>query len=145
MPAMPQSAAGPRIEPPVSEPVPPRIIPAATAAPVPEEEPAVKRVGVPGIARRRPGQVEARAAAGEFMGGELAEHHHPGRGPSRRRCGVARRDVVLQHAGMAGGGDARGLVDVLVGEGDAVQRAARAVPADCAPRRRGPGQRAVLA
>ena len=42
MPAMPHSAAGPRIEPPVSEPVPPRIRPAATAAPVPEEEPAVK-------------------------------------------------------------------------------------------------------
>ena len=42
MPAMPQSAAGPRIEPPVSDPVPPMIRPAATAAPVPEDEPAVK-------------------------------------------------------------------------------------------------------
>ena len=42
MPAMPQSAAGPRIEPPVSDPVPPRIRPAATAAPVPEDDPAVK-------------------------------------------------------------------------------------------------------
>jgi hypothetical protein len=42
MPAMPHSAAGPRIEPPVSLPVPPRIIPEATAAPVPLEEPAVK-------------------------------------------------------------------------------------------------------
>ena len=39
---MPQSAAGPRIDPPVSEPVPPRMSPAATAAPVPEDEPAVK-------------------------------------------------------------------------------------------------------
>src|SRR5471030_237177 len=42
MPAMPQSAAGPRIDPPVSDPVPPRIRPAATAAPVPEDDPAVK-------------------------------------------------------------------------------------------------------
>ena len=42
MPAMPHNAAGPRIDPPVSDPVPPRIIPAATAAPVPEDDPAVK-------------------------------------------------------------------------------------------------------
>ncbi len=49
MPAMPQNAAGMRIEPPVSEPVPPRIIPAATAAPVPEEEPPVKRSGSQGL------------------------------------------------------------------------------------------------
>src|SRR6185369_14958416 len=42
MPEMPQSAAGPRIDPPVSDPVPPRISPAATAAPVPEDDPAVK-------------------------------------------------------------------------------------------------------
>ena len=33
---------GPRIEPPVSEPVPPSTIPAATAAPVPDDDPAVK-------------------------------------------------------------------------------------------------------
>src|SRR6202008_1898547 len=42
MPAMPQSAAGPRIEPPVSVPIPPRISPAATPAPVPLLLPAVK-------------------------------------------------------------------------------------------------------
>src|ERR1700728_938226 len=45
MPAMPHSAAGPRIEPPVSEPVLPKMKPAATAAPVPDEEPAVKCSG----------------------------------------------------------------------------------------------------
>ena len=42
MPAMPHSAAGPRIEPPVSVPMPPRISPAATPAPVPLLDPAVK-------------------------------------------------------------------------------------------------------
>jgi hypothetical protein len=42
MPAMPHKAAGPRIEPPVSVPMPPRISPAATAAPVPLLLPAVK-------------------------------------------------------------------------------------------------------
>src|SRR5437763_16401800 len=39
---MPHSAAGPRIEPPVSVPMPPRTSPAATAAPVPLLLPAVK-------------------------------------------------------------------------------------------------------
>src|SRR5947209_19313649 len=42
MPDMPHNAAGPRIDPPVSVPIPHKIIPAATAAPVPLEEPAVK-------------------------------------------------------------------------------------------------------
>src|SRR6516164_7051882 len=42
MPAMPHKATGPRIEPPVSVPMPPRINPAATAAPVPLLLPAVK-------------------------------------------------------------------------------------------------------
>ena len=49
MPAMPHSAAGPRIEPPVSEPVPPRIMPDATAAPVPDDEPEVKCSGFQGL------------------------------------------------------------------------------------------------
>src|SRR5580692_6370119 len=49
MPAMPHSAAGPRIEPPVSEPVPPRIMPDATAAPVPLDDPAVKCSGFHGL------------------------------------------------------------------------------------------------
>src|SRR5207237_1062633 len=42
MPASPHSAAGPRIEPPVSVPMPPRMRPAATPAPVPLLLPAVK-------------------------------------------------------------------------------------------------------
>src|SRR5258706_13695491 len=46
---MRHSAPGPGIEPPVSEPVPPRIMPAATAAPVPLLEPAVKWSGFHGL------------------------------------------------------------------------------------------------
>ena len=38
MPAMPHNAAGPRIEPPVSVPMPHRIMPDATAAPVPLDD-----------------------------------------------------------------------------------------------------------
>src|ERR1700759_4370015 len=49
MPAIPHSADGPRIEPPVSEPVPPSTSPAATAAPVPDDEPAVKCAGFHGL------------------------------------------------------------------------------------------------
>ena len=94
MPASPHSAAGPRIEPPVSDPVPPRIIPDATAAPVPDDEPEVKCAGVPRIARRRPRQVEARAAHGEFVRRQLAQHHrarvcpfaHDGRHRCPARC-----------------------------------------------------------
>src|SRR5262249_58996883 len=44
-----EEAGGRRIEPRVSEPVPPRNRPAATPAPVPEDEPEVKRVGSQGL------------------------------------------------------------------------------------------------
>src|SRR5580658_10823420 len=49
MPASPHNAAGPRIEPPVSDPVPPRIMPDATAAPVPDDDPEVKCAGFHGL------------------------------------------------------------------------------------------------
>src|ERR1700761_1228370 len=49
MPAMPHKAEGPRIDPPVSEPGPPMTSPAATAAPVPDDEPAVKCSGFHGL------------------------------------------------------------------------------------------------
>ena len=49
MPARPHSAAGKRIEPPVSEPSPPSTIPDATAAPVPLDEPPVKCAGFHGL------------------------------------------------------------------------------------------------
>ncbi len=42
IPAVPHSDAGMRIDPPVSDPVPPRITPAASAAPVPDDDPPVK-------------------------------------------------------------------------------------------------------
>ncbi len=49
MPAMPHRAAGPRMEPPVSVPRPPRIRPGGTAAPVPLLEPPVKWSGFHGL------------------------------------------------------------------------------------------------
>src|SRR4051794_7164046 len=46
---MPHQAAGPRIEPPVSEPIAPMHRPAATAAPEPEDEPDGSRAGSQGL------------------------------------------------------------------------------------------------
>ena len=48
-PTMPQSDAGPRIEPPVSEPSASGTMPAATAAPDPDDEPPVKCAGFHGL------------------------------------------------------------------------------------------------
>src|SRR6516225_9017959 len=69
MPAMPHKAAGPRIEPPVSVPMPPRISPAATAAPVPLLLPAVKcsvfhglRAGGAGRSKDGPPSANSRVA-----------------------------------------------------------------------------------
>ena len=80
---------------------------------------------VPGIARRRPGQVERRAAHGELMRRQLAHHHRAGLGPFAHHGGVAFRHVVLEQPGMPGRADAGGVVDVLVADRDAVERAAR--------------------
>src|ERR1700679_3865437 len=46
---MPQSAAGPRIEPPVSEPIAIRSMPEATAAAEPDDDPPVKWSGFHGL------------------------------------------------------------------------------------------------
>ncbi len=45
-------------------------------------------VGVPRIARRRPGQIEGRAADGEFMRRQLAQQHRAGLGPFPHYDGV---------------------------------------------------------
>ena len=65
------------MEPPVSDPIAMRTIPAATAAPEPEEEPPVMWSKPHGIARRRERQIEGRAADGELVRGELADQDTP--------------------------------------------------------------------
>jgi hypothetical protein len=70
-------------------------------------------VAVPGIARRRKRQVEARAAEREFMGGELAEQH-AGLGLELGLDDrVGTRHVIRPELGMAGRADAGCVVDVL--------------------------------
>ena len=121
---MPHSAAGPRIEPPVSEPIAPGTNPAAIAAPAPLDEPPVKCSRFHGIARRRPGEVEGRAAMREFMGRELAEQHPAGLVEPRDGRRVLGRDIIRADPRVAGRADAGGAVDVLQPERNAVQRPA---------------------
>ena len=82
-------------------------------------------IWVPRVARRRPGQIEGGSAKGEFMGGELAQHHRAGLGQHAHGGGVLGRHPAFQQLGMRGRGDAARGVDVLMGDGDAVEPAAR--------------------
>ena len=70
-------------------------------------------LGVPGIARRRKRQIEARAAEREFMGGELAEQHAALRLELRLDHRVGSRHVIRPQLGMTGRADAGCVVDVL--------------------------------
>ena len=123
-PAMPHRPAGPRIEPPVSEPRLAGTRPAANRGARARRRAAGEVRGVPGIARRRPGQVEGRAAVGELVRGELAHQHGAGGAQPGHGGRVLSRDAVDAGARMAGGQDAGGVVDVLDGERNAVQRPA---------------------
>ena len=85
MPTVPVKAAGWRIEPPVSVPVAPSAMRAATAAAEPPEEPpgtsarVVARFAPPRIAdARRNSEVRLRRAHGELVHVDLAQHHRAG-------------------------------------------------------------------
>ena len=82
-------------------------------------------VGVPRVARRRPRQVEARAADREFVRRQLAQHDRAGAAQPRDADRVGGRDIVDQDLGMAGRRQAGDIDDVLDADRHAVQRAAR--------------------
>src|SRR5687768_4862544 len=98
-PVMPHSAAGMRMEPPVSEPSVPAL---------------------PGGAVVR---VEALGAEGELMHVELAEIDRPRGGEPRHHGGVLVGDPVAEDPRAPGRPDATGQVEVLQRDGHAVQRA----------------------
>src|SRR5262245_66598077 len=77
---------------------------------------------VPGVARGREWQVEARAANGEFVRCELAEQHRTGGLELRLDGAILRGHMVDQQFGVAGGADAGRGIDVLEGVGNAVHR-----------------------
>src|ERR1700737_2782208 len=95
-PTTPQCDAGPRIEPPVSEPSATGTSPAATAAPDPVEEPPVKWTGFHGL-RGWPRQIERGARVGHLVGGELAQEDRAGLVELGGGGGVLGRDSVDEH------------------------------------------------
>ena len=101
MPAMPHSAAGPRIEPPVSEPVPPRIMPDATAAPVPDDEPAVKCSGFHGLRAGGQGRSKDGPPMANSCVASLPISTVPAAAHLRTDGRILRRDIVLQQLASA--------------------------------------------
>ena len=85
MPTTPHSAAGWRIEPPVSEPSASGAKPAATAAALPPLEPPGHPGRVVGVAGRTEGRVLGRGAHGELVEVRLADDDRAGRAPAARR------------------------------------------------------------
>ena len=77
-PTTPQSDAGPRIDPPVSEPSATGTRPAATAAPEPVEEPPVKCARFHGLRAGGHGRSNDGPGVRHLVGGQLAEQHGAG-------------------------------------------------------------------
>ena len=144
MPTVPHHAAGPRIEPPVSEPIAMRTMRAPIAVPEPDDEPPVTCSRIPRIARRRERQIEARTADGELVRRELAQQHAAGLAQPRGGDAVLLRHHVQPQLGMAGRADAGGVVDVLQRIGDAVERPAVAARLQFRIGAAGIFQRAIL-
>ena len=126
-PTRPLNAEGMRTEPPVSLPMPAGVSRAATATPVPlDEPPGVRCVfEVPGIPRRAHQRIGAPAAEGELDHVQLAERHHAGGGQPLDRVGGLGGDALLEHLGAAGADAAGDVAQILVGDGQAMQRPER--------------------
>ena len=124
MPTMPQSAAGWRMEPPVSLPSAQSASPAATAAAEPPLLPPGTVLRSHGLARDLVRRVLGARAHGELVQVGLAEHDHVVFPHLAHRRGGVDRLVVVEDLRGAGGGDALGDHVVLDGDGQARQRAA---------------------
>ena len=134
---MPDSAAGWRIEPPVSVPIPNGTWYAATAAAEPPLLPAGHRVEVPRVADRPERRALVRRAHRELVHVRLAEEHRAGVAQALGDVGVVRRDVALE--------DPRARRALAAGDRDEVlERDRHARAADGAPRPR-PAPRARAA
>ena len=123
MPTEPVTAAGWRIEPPVSEPSASGASNAATAAAEPPPEPPGMRVEVPRVVRRAVRGVLGRRAHRELVHVGLAERHQAGRahpGDDRR---VVRRDPALEDLRPGGRRHAEGAEHVLDRDRHAGERA----------------------
>ena len=144
IPANPHSAAGPRIEPPVSDPVPPSTMPEATAAPVPEDDPAVKYSGFHGLRAGGQGRSKDGPPMANSCVASLPSMTVPASAQSCTTRRILAGDVVLQQLGVRGGTDAGGVVDVLVADRDAVEFAPQRAGHHARFGGLGVGQRAFL-
>ena len=108
MPTIPQSAAGWRIEPPVSVPSAHGASPAATAAADPPEEPPGHARAIPGVAHRTKSAVLGGGAHRELVLVGLCEQGRAGRGEPRDDRRRVWRPVPLEDARAGLAGDARG-------------------------------------
>ena len=125
MPTMPHSAAGWRIEPPVSVPSESGANPAATAAAEPPLEPPGTRARIPRVAGQAEGGVLGRRAHRELVHVGLAERDQPGR--LRTGCTTSasyERAVALEDARAGRGRHAARAEQVLERDRHALQPAA---------------------
>jgi hypothetical protein len=99
---------------------------------------------MPWIAGLGPGKIERMPAHPELVRGQFAKHHGARPYQPRHRCGIGRRYVVGQQAGVTGRTNSGRVEKVLVGDGDTVQTPPCLVAHD--PRLGGAciGQRAFL-
>ena len=79
---------------------------------------------VPRVPRRRPGQIERGPRVRHLVRGQFSQQDGAGVVELGRRGGILSRDAVDEDPRVAGGEDARRVVDVLEPEGNAVERAA---------------------
>ena len=129
-PTTPHSDAGPRIDPPVSEPSAAGTEAGRDGGPRARGGAAGEVGEVPGVARGGPGQIERRPGVRHLVGRELAEQHRARVVEPGGRRGVGVGDPVEEDARVRGGEDAPRVVDVLEREGDPVQWAARRARGD---------------
>jgi hypothetical protein len=129
---MPHSAAGPRDRTAGIRAERARDKPGGNCRPGAARRAAGEVIAVPWVARRRPGQVERRAAMREFVGGELSGQHGSRLVQLAHSRGVGGGDGVDTDSRMAGRADPGGRIDVLQPERDAVHRAATTARRDLA-------------
>ena len=118
-----QNAAGLRSDPPVSEPVATGTMPQASATAAPPEDPPQVLRQVVGIASCAEDGVEGLRAGAEFGRIGLADDDCAGAPHALDDDVVFGGDVVLEERRAEGGADAAGFEQVLVRDGQAVQRA----------------------
>ena len=124
MPTTPHSAAGWRIEPPVSVPSASGAIAAATAAAEPPLEPPGHALEIPGVARRAVGRVLGRRAHRELVHVRLAELDHALRLAAAHDGRRVRRPVALEDARAGRRRHAADAEQILVGDRHAGDAAA---------------------